>query len=72
LIAGGKDEKVLRWNEQAFQQLTCRKDLKIVHGASQLFKEKGAVQEVAREAGEWFHDYLVNPSFDISTSLHLI
>ncbi|HEY0256922.1 MAG TPA: alpha/beta hydrolase [Candidatus Methylacidiphilales bacterium] len=71
-IVGSKDENILRWNEQALRQLTCRKDLIIVHGANPLFEEKGAFQEVAREAGEWFHEYLASPTFDASTSLHLV
>lgn len=54
LIVGGNDTDVIALNSQAFQQLHCKKKLEIVPGAGHLFEEKGALEEVARLAAEWF------------------
>lgn len=58
LIVGGLDIQVIDLNEQALQQLKCAKRLEIVSGAQHLFEEPGALEEVARLAGDWFQDYL--------------
>jgi len=54
LIVGGRDEPVIRLNEAAYAQLRGEKALKIVPGATHLFEEPGALEEVARLASEWF------------------
>ena len=54
LIVGGADYEVLQLNEQAYAALRCDKDLAIVPGATHLFEEPGALEEVARLAGDWF------------------
>ncbi len=59
LIVGGGDEVVLELNRQAFEQLTCPAQIDIVPGATHLFPEPGALDEVARMAREWFHHYLM-------------
>ena len=58
LIVGGDDEVVLELNREAFDQLTCPRQLDIVPGATHLFPEPGALEEVARMAQEWFLHYL--------------
>lgn len=58
LIVGGNDWPVIPLNEEALQRLTCVKELAIVPGASHLFEEAGALEEVARLAREWFAKYL--------------
>jgi putative phosphoribosyl transferase len=58
LIVGGDDEIVLELNREAFDQLTCISQIDIVPGASHLFAEPGALEEVARLAREWFLHYL--------------
>ena len=58
LIVGGGDEIVLELNHQAFDQLTCSRQIDIVPGATHLFPEPGALEAVARMAREWFHHYL--------------
>ena len=58
LLVGGRDEAVMELNEQAYGQLRCEKELKIVPGATHLFEEPGALEEVARLAAEWFQRYL--------------
>src|SRR5436309_2125976 len=46
LIVGGDDEIVLELNREAFDRLTCIRQLDIVPGASHLFPEPGALEEV--------------------------
>jgi putative phosphoribosyl transferase len=54
LIVGGRDDAVVRLNEEALAELRCEKQLKIVPGATHLFAEPGALEEVARLAADWF------------------
>ncbi len=58
LIVGGNDYEVIEMNETAFARLKCEKKLEIVPGATHLFEESGALEEVARLAAEWFSKYL--------------
>ncbi len=53
-IVGSEDALVLELNQQALQKLQCEKDLVVVPGASHLFEEEGALDEVARLARDWF------------------
>ena len=59
LIVGGDDEVVLELNREAYSLLRCPRQLDIVPGASHLFSEPGALDEVARLAEQWFVRYLV-------------
>jgi hypothetical protein len=45
-------------NELALELLSCEKRLVIVPGATHLFPEPGALEEVARLARDWFLKYL--------------
>jgi dienelactone hydrolase len=54
LIVGGRDDLVIALNRQAFDQLSCEKRLEIVPGATHLFEEPGALEQVSRLAREWF------------------
>ena len=67
LIVGGDDEIVLELNREAFDQLTCVRQLDIVPGATHLFAEPGALEEVARLAREWFLHYLTPAAADETT-----
>lgn len=58
LIVGGYDVPVIRMNEDAYAQLRCVKELKIVAGATHLFEEPGTLETVARLAADWFLKYL--------------
>jgi putative phosphoribosyl transferase len=58
-IVGGNDTEVIQLNRAAFARLRCEKELVIVPGATHLFEEPGALDEVARLAREWFHRHLV-------------
>jgi putative phosphoribosyl transferase len=59
LIVGGNDVEVIQLNRQALAQLRCEKQLVIVPGATHLFEESGALDEVARLAREWFEYHFV-------------
>ena len=54
LIVGGNDEVVLELNRDSLAQLTCEAELHVVEGATHLFEEPGALEEVARLARDWF------------------
>jgi putative phosphoribosyl transferase len=58
LIVGGRDEVVVQLNRQAYGRLRPEKHLDIVAGATHLFEEPGALDEVSRVAREWFLRYL--------------
>jgi pimeloyl-ACP methyl ester carboxylesterase len=63
LIVGGDDMPVIGMNREALDQLGCAvKQLMIVPGASHLFEEAGALEEVARLASDWFTRYLKGPA----------
>jgi dienelactone hydrolase len=59
LIVGGEDSVVLELNREALARLRCQKRLAIVPGATHLFVEPGALDQVALLAREWFERYLV-------------
>lgn len=60
LIVGGSDEIVLDLNRKAFKDLrrVNNKKIEIVAGATHLFEEPGALEEVAGLATKWFLTYL--------------
>jgi putative phosphoribosyl transferase len=61
LIVGSRDPVVVDLNRQALAQLRGEAQLAIVPGATHLFEEPGALDEVARLAGDWFARHLVAP-----------
>jgi putative phosphoribosyl transferase len=58
LIVGGRDEVVIELNRRAQKELVCESRLAVVPGATHLFEEPGALEEVSRLAGDWFLRYL--------------
>ncbi len=60
LIAGGLDEVVIDLNKRAFSELKVEKELHIVPGATHLFEEPGALEEVARVATNWLKLHLTS------------
>ncbi len=54
LIVGGRDTAVIELNREASSELSCEKKLEIVPGATHLFEEEGALDEVAKLARDWF------------------
>ena len=59
LIVGGNDMPVIHLNEDALAKLAApEKQIEIVPGATHLFEEPGALEEVARLARNWFERHL--------------
>ncbi len=58
LIVGELDHVVIGLNQKAMERMVCKKDLHIVPHATHLFQEPGALEEVAREAADWFCAFL--------------
>jgi putative phosphoribosyl transferase len=59
-IVGGEDFPVIDLNREAFDQLSTEKSMNIIPGATHLFEEPGALEEVSRLAGQWFVRYLTS------------
>ena len=59
LIVGGGDDVVIELNREALEQLRCEKRLEIIPGATHLFEEPGALEQVAGLAREWFQLHLL-------------
>ena len=65
LLVGERDSPVIEMNRDAYGHLSAEKRLVIVPGATHLFEEPGALEEVAQLARDWFARYLNEPrSFD--------
>jgi putative phosphoribosyl transferase len=58
LIVGQRDTAVIDLNRTAMKELGGEARLEIVPGASHLFEEPGALEQVARLARDWFVDLL--------------
>lgn len=57
-IVGGDDGLVLRLNEEAVEIMRAETQLEVVAGATHLFEEAGALEQVAELARDWFERYL--------------
>lgn len=58
LVVGGHDVPVIGMNQEAMARMTAEVRLEIVPGATHLFEEPGALEEVARLARDWFLRHL--------------
>ena len=58
LIVGGRDETVLELNRRADERMRCERRLEVVPGATHLFEEPGALEQVADLAAAWFTEHL--------------
>jgi dienelactone hydrolase len=58
LIVGGEDYAVIEMNRAAASLLRVEHRLDVIPGASHLFEEAGALEEVARRAAAWFARFL--------------
>ena len=59
LIVGGEDVGVIELNQSALDRLQGEKALAIVPGATHLFPEPGALEEVVELAARWFESRLL-------------
>lgn len=57
LIVGENDRQVIELNERAREKLKCNHSLSIIVGATHLFEEPGALEEVARLAADFFEGH---------------
>jgi pimeloyl-ACP methyl ester carboxylesterase len=57
LIVGGADAQVLELNREALTHMQATTRLDVVPGATHLFEEPGALDEVARLAAEWIETH---------------
>jgi putative phosphoribosyl transferase len=62
LIVGGHDQAVIHLNRDAARRLRSAWRLEIVPGATHLFEEPGALEEVTRLAADWLHDHFGGPT----------
>ena len=62
LIVGGEDVPIIPLNEEACEILGAIAQLVVIPGATHLFEEPGALEEVARLSREWFVDHLPPPA----------
>jgi putative phosphoribosyl transferase len=58
LIVGGHDETVIELNQDAYARLRCEKELRVIPGATHLFEEPGALEQVADYAADWLKGHL--------------
>jgi putative phosphoribosyl transferase len=61
LIVGGNDDTVIELNEMARDQMRCEVKLEVIPGATHLFEEPGALEQVAKLASDWFSLHLSGP-----------
>jgi putative phosphoribosyl transferase len=61
LIVGGDDDVVIELNEMARDQMRCEVKVEIIPSATHLFEEPGALEQVAKLAGNWFSLHLSSP-----------
>ncbi len=72
LIVGGNDYGVIELNEKAYRVLRCEKSLRIVPGATHLFEEPGALEQVAELASEWFNHHFKSGHFEAANDGPLV
>src|SRR5438874_12998354 len=58
LVVGGDDREVIQLNREALAKMRCEKYLSIVTGATHLFEEPGALEQVSEMALNWFKQHL--------------
>lgn len=79
LIVGGSDETVLAVNREAGRKICGQHEVRVIPGATHLFEEPGALDEVAEMAAAWFREALhvgskdtLGPEWDNETYEHVL
>ena len=57
-VVGGEDRAVLEWNRGARAAMRAETGLDVIPGASHLFEEPGALEDVACRSADWFRRWL--------------
>jgi alpha-beta hydrolase superfamily lysophospholipase len=58
LVVGGADRQVLQLNRDAAARLTAEHEIAVVPGATHLFEEPGAMEQVVASAIRWLDRWL--------------
>ena len=58
LIVGDRDPVVKELNERAYSRMRCQRRLDVVEGATHLFEEPNALEQVAELAAGWFAEHV--------------
>lgn len=58
LVVGGADHQVLGLNEEAARRLRAPNSLRVIPGATHLFEEPGALEQVAETVRDWCEECL--------------
>jgi dienelactone hydrolase len=61
LIVGDLDRQVMEWNRETYERLGCVKQLSVIPGATHLFAERGALENVAELAASWLKLHMTKP-----------
>lgn len=69
LIVGSEDRDVLELNQHSLSELSCEKRLAIIPGATHLFEEPGALDDVGHLAAYWFKNHLGFPEQEARPSV---
>jgi putative phosphoribosyl transferase len=62
LLVGSEDHSVIEMNQHAYRLLGGPKQLMIISGATHLFDEPGALEQVAEYALKWFRQHFARPA----------
>jgi len=66
LIVGEYDDVVIGLNRRAASEMRTLHKIEIVPGATHLFEERGALDEVAALARKWFEEHVVQSRTDVA------
>jgi putative phosphoribosyl transferase len=65
LIVGGADHGVIELNQEAYKRLQCQKEFAVIPGATHLFEERGALEQVAEAATSWFTRHMATAEHEV-------
>jgi putative phosphoribosyl transferase len=71
LIVGSEDKEVLTLNHETLMRLSCEKRLASIPGATHLFEEQGALDDVAHLAAYWFKNHLIPRPTSTERPMHV-
>lgn len=69
LLVGGHDLETIELNLNALDHLCCERELETISGATHLFEESDALEQVAERAAEWFTRFFEQATREASTQM---